>query len=201
MAVRPHVELVSVIVYLPQTRTLESDNDWYASDDAFVGEHNGSMKCAPGWYCIYYRIETVFPFFRLLTCDIHSSNMDTKHCLNLRRMPIHWVSRLASATQPLKYRNLQQLPSLSDVCLCEIHAPRTLPRSKLLQAMNAMLLLSQIALRDIRQDLRAMDVRKRTSDSEPPRQKSKSCSISDAGDSWDQVCLVDAQYNDARSLL
>ncbi|CAF3444269.1 unnamed protein product [Fusarium graminearum] len=213
MAVRPHVELVSVIVYLPQTRTLESDNDWYASDDAFVGEHNGSMKCAPGWYCIYYRIETVFPFFRLLTCDIHSSNMDTKHCfkspshavlsivLYLLSCMIHWVSRLASATQPLKYRNLQQLPSLSDVCLCEIHAPRTLPRSKLLQAMNAMLLLSQIALRDIRQDLRAMDVRKRTSDSEPPRQKSKSCSISDAGDSWDQVCLVDAQYNDARSLL
>ncbi|CZS73046.1 unnamed protein product [Fusarium graminearum] len=114
---------------------------------------------------------------------------------------IHWVSRLALATQPLKYRNLQQLPSLSDVCLCEIHAPRTLPRSKLLQAMNAMLLLSQIALRDIRQGLRAMDVRKRTSDSEPARQKSKSCSISDAGDSWDQVCLVDAQYNDARSLL
>lgn len=118
---------------------------------------------------------------------------------NVRR--IHWVSRLASATQPLKYRNLQQLPSLSDVCLCEIHAPRTLPRSELLQAMNAMLLLSQIALRDIRQGLRAMDVRKRTSDSEPARQKSKSYSISDAGDSWDQVCLVDTQYNDARSLL
>ncbi|CEF85628.1 unnamed protein product [Fusarium graminearum] len=88
MAVRPHVELVSVIVYLPQTRTLESDNDWYASDDAFVGEHNGSMKCAPGWYCIYYRIETVFPFFRLLTCDIHSSNMDTKHCF---KSPSHAV--------------------------------------------------------------------------------------------------------------
>lgn len=78
--VRPHAELVSVIVYLPQTRTLESDNDWYASDDAFVGEHNSSTKCAPGWYYIYYRIETVFPFSRLLTYDIHSSNMDTKHC-------------------------------------------------------------------------------------------------------------------------
>ncbi|CEI39322.1 unnamed protein product [Fusarium venenatum] len=105
---------------------------------------------------------------------------------NVHKSRIHWVSRLASATEPLKYRNLQQLPSLSDVCLCEIHALRTLHRSELLQAMDAMLLPSQIIC------LRAIVARKRTSGSELVRQKPRSWSISDAGDSWGQVCLVEA---------